>query len=622
MADDLNETDHTAPYISFYRLTKRPFEPTPDADCIFMSPSHTAALSSIRDGVRCRKGLMIVIGDAGVGKTTILRRYLNMVDETVQKTITIYNGSVSFDRLLVTILDTMSVSASGEPGELIHHLREAALAEHRRNRPVVVLIDEAHHLSSDTLSHLLMLCKLETENSPLLQIVLIGRPELETSLNRHELRPLYQQIAVRTKILPLTEKLSFAYIEYRLARAGSNALAMFSSHALSLIVKFAAGNPARLNIACSNALSLGCSRRHWVISRGLVKTVISNLNKQRTPIFSRGRKVATLLAIFAPALPLFIYMEPDSQVGRTGRTVGLSASSGTPAQERHGEEPNNRTESLPHNTAVTVAVMPDAQDEQHETTRDEIPLAPLTAAAEKAELAETARLLAVLLDSGRVVVGRAQPKINNPRLEDKGFSAAVFESQLRREFQTRAGYDLHDLAPAPMPDRAKPLLLRLARLMQKAVHDVQLDINKKGIGFKGFIPATFGTKVAEQFSKEAGLKLRQIGPPGIAPRNPDNKPDEQEEQALAAIQKSHPRAGDHIVEQPLADHGVRVLLPLFYTRQCLACHGKPKGEVDISGYEKEGFKEGDLGGAISVGIHADSSRPSSLMAPVNPELSR
>ena len=250
--------------------------------------------------------------------------------------------------------------------------------------------------------------------------------------------------------------------------------------------------------------------------------------------------------------------------------------------------------------------MPDFQEEQHETKSDEIPLA-TNAVAETAELAETGRLLAVLLDSGRVVVGKAQPKINNPRLEDKGFSAAVFESQLRREFQTRAGYDLRDLAPAPMPDRAKPLLLKLARLMQKPVQDVQSDINKKGIGFKNFIPATFGTKVAEQFSKDTGLKLRQIGPPGMAPRNPDNKPDEQEEQALVVIQKSHPRAGDHIVEQPLAGYGVRVLLPLFYTRQCLACHGKPKGEVDISGYEKEGFKEGDLGGAISVSVHADNN---------------
>ena len=115
MADNLNETHQTSPYTSFYRLTKRPFELTPDADFVFMSPSHTAALSSISYGVRCRKGLTVVIGEAGLGKTTILRQYLTMVDEALQKTIPIYNASVSFDRLLVTILDAMGVSASGEP---------------------------------------------------------------------------------------------------------------------------------------------------------------------------------------------------------------------------------------------------------------------------------------------------------------------------------------------------------------------------------------------------------------------------------------------------------------------------------------------------------------------------
>jgi len=226
---------------------------------------------------------------------------------------------------------------------------------------------------------------------------------------------------------------------------------------------------------------------------------------------------------------------------------------------------------------------------------------------ERMELSETARLLAVLLDSGRIVLGRAQSTINNPRIGDKGFSSNVFEGQLRKEFQTRTRHDLHNLAVAPMPESAKHLLLRLAFFMQKAVHDAQPEINKKGIGFKGFIPATFGTQVALSFSKDTGLRLRQIGPPGTEPRNPNNKPNEQEEQLLYAVQKNHPRVGDHIVEQQLADsRGVRVMLPLFYSRQCLACHGNPKGQVDISGYPKEGFKEGDLGGAISIVLSAQN----------------
>jgi hypothetical protein len=274
----------------------------------------------------------------------------------------------------------------------------------------------------------------------LLQIVLIGRPELETSLNRKDMRRLHQRIALPTKIRPLTQELSYAYIQHRLARAGNtaSALAIFSSHALSLIVKFAAGNPSQLNIACRNALLVGCTRRQWIITSALAKTVISNLNKRRSPTFSGSRKVATLLAIFAPALPLLIYIDSDSQVRRTGRTVGASAPPMSSAPERRSEKANNRTESFSHNTTVTAAVTPDFQEEQHETKSDEIPSAALNAAAEKVELAETARLLAVLLDAGRLVVGKAQPKINNPRLDDKGFSAAIFESQLRREISNKS----------------------------------------------------------------------------------------------------------------------------------------------------------------------------------------
>jgi hypothetical protein len=221
-------------------------------------------------------------------------------------------------------------------------------------------------------------------------------------------------------------------------------------------------------------------------------------------------------------------------------------------------------------------------------------------AVDPAEASETARLLAVLLDCGRVVVGKAQAAINNPRLGDKNFSASVFAALLRKEFQVRTGYDLNDLPAAPMPDSAKPLLQRLTMAMKGVVQEHQSLINQKGIGFKGFIPATFATESAQRFSQRASVTIRQIGPPGIAPRNPGNKPDAEEEQAMRAMQKSHPRVGDHVVEQLPRAGELRVMLPLFYSKPCLSCHGKPKGEIDLSGYPKEGFKEGDLGGAISV----------------------
>lgn len=240
--------------------------------------------------------------------------------------------------------------------------------------------------------------------------------------------------------------------------------------------------------------------------------------------------------------------------------------------------------------------------------REALALSPQDSASleeEKAELVETARLLAVLLHSGRVVIRRVQATINNPSLEDKGFSSAVFASQLRKEFQARTGHDLWNLAAAQTPERAGLLLVRLAFFMQQAVQEAQPLINQKGIGFKGFIPSTFATRVAEKFSADTGLSLRHVGRPGVPPRNPNNRPNDQEERALSIMQQSRPRIGNHVVEQQIGNQAVGILLPLFYIKQCLACHGSPKGQIDISGYEKEGFKEGDLGGAISVMLPRD-----------------
>ncbi len=333
-----------------------------------------------------------------------------------------------------------------------------------------------------------------------------------------------------------------------------------------------------------------------------------------------GKKVGSLIAILILVLLYDVWSLSIPGIARaTNQEASAPQELGTPPPPLPTETPKTSLEeksrSENHPNAKPREEIPSQQDvrdsgDRKPTADSGSTLVPKQdiAAEEKAELTETARLLAVLLDSGRIVVGKAQSAINNPRLEDKGFSIAVFEERLRKEFLTRTGHDLRRLAPAPMSVRAKVLLLRLAYFMQESVHEAQALINQKGIGFKGFIPATFATRVAEGFSKDTGITLRQIGPPITTPRNPNNKPDEKEQAALLLMQKSHPRVGDHIIEQQIEGRGMRVLLPLFYNKQCLACHGQPKGQVDISGYEKEGFKEGDIGGAISVMVPVENQQ--------------
>ena len=214
---------------------------------------------------------------------------------------------------------------------------------------------------------------------------------------------------------------------------------------------------------------------------------------------------------------------------------------------------------------------------------------------------ETGRLLAILLDVGRVTIGANLPLINDPEKGDKGFTPEVFEKQLTEKFKERAKVDLANLKNEKVPASAKVLLHQLVEASKQTVADYQPVINKQGVAFKGFIPATFGTQAAAKFSAKSGAYLKQTAKEGQL-RNPKNKADDFEAAQLKKFEDpSYPKTGDKIVSEVVDDgKAVRVVLPLYYGKGCLGCHGEPKGEKDISGYAKEGFKEGDNGGAISV----------------------
>ncbi|BCA56989.1 conserved exported protein of unknown function [Nitrospira sp. KM1] len=223
--------------------------------------------------------------------------------------------------------------------------------------------------------------------------------------------------------------------------------------------------------------------------------------------------------------------------------------------------------------------------------------------AEQDEARETARLLAILLDAGRVTVANNQDLINDPTKADKGFTADVFTKQTAEEFNRRTGLSLEQIDGQNIPEIAKPLLARLLEESKKTIDSHQPVINVPGIRYKGLIPATFGTETAGRFKNWSGVYLKQTAPQALV-RNPKNLPDEYESNALSRIaaQALDMKTDSFLSEIVEQDQAVRVLLPLYYTKSCLTCHGQPKGERDMSGYPREGAKEGDLGGAISVKI--------------------
>lgn len=228
-------------------------------------------------------------------------------------------------------------------------------------------------------------------------------------------------------------------------------------------------------------------------------------------------------------------------------------------------------------------------------------LPPLVHAGPQEDALETGRLVIILLDSGRVTVAKNQELINDASKADKGFTAAVFERQLLTEFQTRTGISLGDIEQAAVPPMAKPLLARLLEESKKTINSYQIVLNMAGIRYKGLIPATFGTETAHRFQNWSGVYLKQTAPPHLL-RNQKNKPDDYEAAALAQLATRPSASGPDSTLTEVTDDGtsVRVILPLYYGKSCLACHGEPKGERDVSGYSREGAKEGDLGGAISV----------------------
>ena len=480
-------------YTDFYGLIREPFRTTPDADSLFFSPSHREALGSILYGVKERKGIVVVTGEVGVGKTTILRRYLQIAATAKQKTVHLYNPNITFERLLATILNQLGAEpVSDENAEMVHQLHELSVAEHRGGGTVVLVIDEAQCMPVETLEGIRMLSNLETSNEKLIQIVLMGQPELETLLERHELRHVRERIAVHGRILPLTKSESFSYIQHRIEQVSREQHAIFSSAALALIVKTAQGIPRRLNILCDNALITGFRHRAPMISRKIAKQAIAEIDGSRAPVLWKSRAAVALVAALIVALPVLLYLgfgmdmpwwrsqiglpdrHPSGQksVGEnvtlwTGTPIGPDApvnagpvsSPDQPIPDDLRKEPvlanpGKAGDDLGKEPASTGSAKGD------EKVLTKPPLSTVILTEEKAELSERARLLAVLLDSGRVVLGRAQPAINNPRLEDKGFSSSVFETRLRKEFLTRTGHDLRRLAPAPMSVRAKVLLLR------------------------------------------------------------------------------------------------------------------------------------------------------------------
>ena len=244
-------------YEQFYGFAESPFNITPDPRFLFFSEKHREAFNHLLYGIRERKGFIQITGEVGAGKTTLCRALLEKLGDNY-RTALILNPALTTHQLLGLILSELGFRAM-EFGRRrrMTQLNDFLLQQVRDGRDVVLLIDEAQGLNRDLLEQLRLLSNLETDQRKLLQIVLVGQPELRELLDERGLRQLRQRITVRYHLRPLSSWETEAYIQHRLRVAGANSRPTFSRGALWWIYRYSRGVPRLINAICDKALLAG-----------------------------------------------------------------------------------------------------------------------------------------------------------------------------------------------------------------------------------------------------------------------------------------------------------------------------------------------------------------------------
>jgi len=298
-------------YKKFFGFKERPFQLVPNPAYLFLSKCHEEAMAHLSYAISQGDGFVEITGEVGTGKTTLCRAFLDQLGRETEVAY-VFNPKLDSIQLLKTINDEFGISSeSSNAKDLIDGLNHFLLRRKAEGKTVIVLIDEAQNLSKEVLEQLRLLSNLETNTSKLLQIILVGQPELGEMLDSHDLRQLAQRITLSSHLTPLTKKETGKYIEHRLHVASQKPEVQFTRSAFKIIYKYSGGIPRLINIASDRALltAFGLNRKKitGTIAKASIRELAGRGERKRVG-FQLGRRGALLTAVFAALIISFLYV--------------------------------------------------------------------------------------------------------------------------------------------------------------------------------------------------------------------------------------------------------------------------------------------------------------------------
>lgn len=265
-------------YLSFFNLKHKPFDLVPNPDFMFLSKTHKKAMVYLDHGIRERAGFILLTGEVGSGKTTIIRELIaRHLDNAVLAKV--FNTNVSSEQLIAMINDDFDLPIQGKDKiSLLRDLNNFLVEQYAKGTRPLIIIDEAQNLSLETLEEIRMLSNLETSDSKLMQIILVGQPELRDLLAKPELRQLRQRISIQCHLQPLDRQEIEEYILHRLQVAGNRDALNFEPEAIDVVFKYSCGIPRLINIICDFLLLSAFAEEVHDISREMICDIVGDLD--------------------------------------------------------------------------------------------------------------------------------------------------------------------------------------------------------------------------------------------------------------------------------------------------------------------------------------------------------